>query len=430
MRRAGGFRLAMTALVAAMCVGAPWAGAQTPAPADGPRDAIDKSQFELRGVESAIEQNENLKRKLEAEIESMRNDRARLSAALIETTAKARAAEKRVADTQERLDTALATEAAIRQSLESRKDVIANVLAALQRIGRKPAPAVLASPEDILKAVRASMLLGAVLPELRGETEALASDLADLVKAREGIADERAALARESAALAAELQRLSGLIDARQASLADAQKALNSQTAKMTDLARQATDLKDLIARMEIEISAAAAGAPNPATPVPGQPRDPARLAPAVAFNDTKGTLSPPISGAVVKPFGSPDGFGGTERGVSFSARPGAIVSAPCDGWIVYSGPWRTFGQLLIMNPGDGYYIVLAGMDRNSVSAGQFVLAGEPVALMGDGSVKTAASIAIGAASPVLYVEFRRKDGTAIDPGPWWAKQDLERVRG
>ena len=48
---------------------------------------------------------------------------------------------------------------------------------------------------------------------------------------------------------------------------------------------------------------------------------------------------------------------------------------------------------------------------------------------MGDGSVKTAAAIALGAAQPVLYVEFR-KDGTAIDPSPWWAKAELEKVRG
>ena len=50
----------------------------------------------------------------------------------------------------------------------SRRGVIAEVLAALQRMGRKPPPAVLAAPGDMLQAIRTSMLLGAVLPELRG----------------------------------------------------------------------------------------------------------------------------------------------------------------------------------------------------------------------------------------------------------------------
>ena len=84
---------------------------------------------------------------------------------------------------------------------------------------------------------------------------------------------------------------------------------------------------------------------------------------------------------------------------------------------------------MLILNAGGGYYIVLAGMDRINVSLGQFVLAGEPVAVMGDGSTKTAAAIALGAVRPVLYVEFR-KDGATIDPGPWWAKPELQKVRG
>ena len=405
-------------------------------PPAGPRDQIDKSQFQLRGVEEALKAAEEKKRQVEADIESMRNDRARLAAALIETTNRARAAEDRVGEVEKRLDTAQSSESAIRRSLEARRDTIADVLAALQRIGRKPPPAVLASPEDILRAVRASMLLGAVVPELRAETQALAADLEDLVRARKSIAEERERLARETSTLADERQRLAALIDARQAALAEAQGALDSETSRMRDLARQSTDLKDLIARSELEIAAAARGAEAArradetrtklALNAPG---DPARLSPAVAFADQKGALPQPVSGAIVKKFGAPDSFGAPERGVSFATRPGAIVSAPSDGWISYSGPWRTFGQLLIINAGGGYYVVLAGMERVNVKVGQFVLAGEPVAIMGDGSARNAVAIAIGATQPVLYVEFR-KDGTSIDPGPWWAKTDLEKVRG
>ena len=101
----------------------------------------------------------------------------------------------------------------------------------------------------------------------------------------------------------------------------------------------------------------------------------------------------------------------------------------PIDGWVVYSGPYRTYGQLLILNAGGGYYMVLAGMDRINVSVGQFVLAGEPVAVMGDGSGRTAAAAAIGAAQPVLYIEVRKNE-TAIDPGPWWSKSNIEKARG
>ena len=83
----------------------------------------------------------------------------------------------------------------------------------------------------------------------------------------------------------------------------------------------------------------------------------------------------------------------------------------------------------MILNAGEGYYLILSGMERIQVSVGQFVLAGEPVAVMGSGGARTASGVAIGAEQPVLYIEFRKND-TAIDPQPWWAKSNLEKARG
>jgi septal ring factor EnvC (AmiA/AmiB activator) len=83
----------------------------------------------------------------------------------------------------------------------------------------------------------------------------------------------------------------------------------------------------------------------------------------------------------------------------------------------------------LIIDAGEGYYVLLAGMERTYVSRGEAVLSGEPVGVVGDGSLKMATAAGVGAAQPVLYIELR-KDGTAIDPGPWWAKADIEKARG
>ena len=96
---------------------------------------------------------------------------------------------------------------------------------------------------------------------------------------------------------------------------------------------------------------------------------------------------------------------------------------------MVYAGAFRSYGQLLILNAGGGYHVLLAGMERISVDLGQFVLTGEPVAVMGDAS-QASASVTPGVPKqPVLYVEFR-KDGTPIDPSPWWATNEGEKVRG
>jgi septal ring factor EnvC (AmiA/AmiB activator) len=414
------------------------------APAGNP--ALDERRTELRGLQDTLDESDTQRRKIEAQIETLRNDRARLNAALIATTTHITAAEAKISAAEGRLNALTGTEAATRRSLESRRAVISEVLASLQRMGLNPPPALLVDPEDMLKAVRRSILLGAVLPQMRAETEALAADLGELVRLRRSIASERDSLRHQVADLGLEHQKLAALIAARQDSLGTAKQALAAERKRTGDIARQATSLRQLIARTEREVAGAARAAeaarqadavrklaeaePGGRTKSNLSPfKDMARLAPAIAFVDAKHILAMPVAGTVLKDYGASDGFGGTEKGLFIATRPGAVVALPSDGWIAYSGPYRSYGQLLIVNAGGGYYVVLAGMERINVEVGQFVLAGEPVATMGDGSAKTAAAIAIGATQPILYVEFR-KDGAAIDPSPWWAKADVQKVGG
>ena len=426
------------------------AAAQSSAAADvvGHDGDLDDKKLQLHDLDTDAASAEAQRKQAAADLESIRTDRVRLSAALIDTTNRVRAAENQVTAVEQRLDLLTGSQDAIKGSLVSRRALIVEVLAALQRMGRKPLPALLVSPDDMLLAIRTSMLLGAVVPELRSATEALASDLAELTRLRGAVAQERDTLAQQIVTLGSERVRLAALIEARQKAEIAAEGSLDQGRQHAADLARQATNLRDLVSRLESEVASAhraadAARAADEARQkaakadadavqakvVVGATRDPARLAPAVAFADEKGKMLLPAVGTVIRNFGSSDSYGGQERGTSIATRPQSVVSSPADGWVSYSGPYRSYGQLLIINGGDGYYIVLAGLDGISVAPGQFVLAGEPVGTMGDGSVKSAASIALGATEPILYVEFR-KDGTAIDPSPWWVKAEMEKVRG
>jgi septal ring factor EnvC (AmiA/AmiB activator) len=394
---------------------------EKPAPeaAPVPVDAlIEKRQYELRGVEDTLRLSDEQRQKLQSEIAGLRAEHERLSASLIALTRKTQDTEIRIATIESRLDMAQASAEAIRRSLDGRREVIAAVLAALQRMGRHAPPAVLISPQDMLRAVRSSMLLGAVVPQLRADAEALASDLANLVHVNEVMASERIALQASRADLAREQASLSVLIEERGLERGSAERALGAENSRAGDLARQAADLKDLIARLEQQ-------AGKTSTPE----AEAARLGPAVAFARTRGTLHLPVIGALMRAYGAADDYGGTEKGLSIAARPGAVVAAPADGRVVFAGPWRSYGQLLVLNAGEGYHIILAGMGRLHVQPGQFVLAGEPVAHMGEGKERTTTTISVGAGQPVLYVEFR-KDGIAIDPAPWWARSDIEKVRG
>jgi septal ring factor EnvC (AmiA/AmiB activator) len=401
-------------------------------------DDIKQREQELEAAREQQRKATELQQKLKADIATIGQDRSKLNQQLIDIAAQVRGVETRIGDAEARLRPLDSREQQIRSSLDSRRSEIVEVLAALQRAGRRTPPALLVRPEDALQSLRTAMLLGSVVPELRGRAEKLAADLGELVALRKNIATERDALALDRDKLKDDQIRLAALVDERQRKQSTIEKDMETEGARAITLSRQVDSLQGLIAKMEQDLKSAAKAAATaslqgaPAAPN-GKPnvgalKDPARLSPAIAFASAKGLLAFPVNGTRIRDFGGSDGAGGVQKGISLAARAGAQVTTPCDGWVVYAGPFRSYGQLLILNAGGGYHVLIAGMERISVNIGQFVLTGEPVATMGSTS-QVASILATTASQPVLYVEFR-KDGTPIDPGPWWAANEGEKVRG
>ncbi|MFN0116423.1 MAG: murein hydrolase activator EnvC family protein, partial [Paracoccaceae bacterium] len=118
-----------------------------------------------------------------------------------------------------------------------------------------------------------------------------------------------------------------------------------------------------------------------------------------------------PVAGRITREFGEA-GAAGPARGITFSAQPGARVVSPCSGRAVFSGPFRSYGLLLIVECGEGHHFVLAGLDRLDLTVGTRVLAGEPVGILGEGEGRRGS----------LYLELRRS-GQPVDPRPWFAQR-------
>src|SRR5262249_11815069 len=288
-------------------------------------------------------------------------------------------AEDRIGEAEARLKPLDANEQRIRDSLAGRRAVIAEVLAALQRMGRHPPPAIMVRPEDALQSVRTALMLGAVVPEMKTQADALAADLADLVRIRKEIAGEKDRLGRDIASLTEERQRITLLMAERQKKQAETEKALEAERQKAIVLARQVDNLKDLIGKVEQGLDSAGKAARSAERDTEEKAKetargggrtdlaalqDPARLAPAIAFASARGQLPFPVNGTRIKEFGAPDSAGGTEKGIAIATRAGSPVTAPCDGWVVYAAHFRNYGQVLILNAGGGYHVVLAGMER------------------------------------------------------------------
>ena len=429
--------MAAAAFAGTFALAAP--AAENPAP--DATAARTERQAELDAVTRAMAVTEERQAELRKEIDALDKDRATLNQYLIDTGRRVQTLEGEVDKAEGRLRSLTANEAALHKSLLERRDVLAEVLAALQRMGRRPPPALLVRPEDALAAIRSAMLLGAVVPDLRSAADTVASDLHQLMALKNEKARERDRLRGDLTSLAEEKTRIRFLIEEKRDRRAASIEALAEEQRRAVALADQATSLKDLIARTEKEIAAAAraSAAAEKATEAnrqaalqghrPTSLGNADRLAPAIAFADAKGLLPKPVNGTVVHRFGDDDGLGARVQGISIATRSGAQVNSPSDGWVVYSGPFRSYGQLLIINAGGGYHVLLAGMERIDVQLGQFVLAGEPVAVMASQRLASVGAVAMGVIQPVLYIEFR-KDGTSIDPAPWWAATSDEKVGG
>ena len=433
--------------IVALLVGPAHAAPESDAPDLYSQESVEARNARLEAVRADLENARIRREALEREIAALENDRASLTEALVTVAARRQEVEGQVAATQTRLDDLAAERAAIRARVDGRRDVLIEVLGALQRIGAEPPPALVVSPDDAVGSVRSAILLGAVVPHLRAETKVLMADLAAFETVRERIVAERARLETQLKSVDDDATRLD-LLATRKAELIEGSRAaLLSEQRRAAALADRATSLEGLIADLETEIASArqaaaaaraaderraareaarlnAARADIARAREAGKPlsagifSDTARLEPAVAFSQAQGLLPRPVAGEALRGFGERVA-GRASKNVTFETSSAAHVRSPADGWVLYAGPFRSYGNLLIVNAGDGYHIVLMGLESVSVAPGRFVLAGEPVGRMEQVSGDDGAD----GAGPVLTVEFRR-DGEPIDPSPWWARDD------
>jgi len=376
---------------------------------------VDPTQAEeLLEVERALDGASASKETAEARAKAAARAVLRLQEQLVAAGERAQALERAVIDNQAHIAGLEAAQAVSEALLATRREQLVESLAALQRLDIDPPPALLVKPQDALAAARGAMLLGTLVPELKEVADDLSFQIKTLEDLTRTIARQQDQLKQDANALVVERRRIDELLVARReeerVSSRDAQEAAKKYAA----LAGRARSLRDLLGGLEQDV------------PTITALRDGASsTAKRPAFASRRGSLRSPVIGRIVQRFGNDDGSGSIAQGVSLSTRAGAQVVSPADAEIVFAGPFRSYGNVLIITPGDNYLIVIAGLAEIYANPGQQLLAGEPVGRMSSGgnaangsqSANPAARSSAGQA-PVLYIELR-KDGAPVDPAPW-----------
>jgi septal ring factor EnvC (AmiA/AmiB activator) len=413
----------LAALLLAGLVLAGPAAAQSKSSPQQKLDDIQKALTQSRAQHDALAKQAD---DLAAQLQTLRDGEVKAAAA-------AQAHESALTDLEGKLGNLGAAEAAKSRELDRQRAGEASLLMALARLARDPPEALALAPQDPVSSLRGGILMGRAVPPIERRARDLGAEITALEQLRGEIAQTERQHKNEREGLAREQNQIASLIGRKQDLLNRAQAGAAESDKRQAELAAKASDLRDLIARLDADrrnrdaearstsrAPPPAAGAPLTVTAAAAVLPDPTRPRNIRPFSQAKGHMAVPSTGLLLVRFGDSDptsALASSSKGLTFETRPGAQVVAPFDGRVLFAGTFKGYGQILIIGHGDGYHSLLAGLDRVDESVGQWLVAGEPVGAMSSGSQK-----------PHLYLELRR-NGQPIDPLPWLAIRD-EKVNG
>jgi murein hydrolase activator len=377
---------------------------------------------ELGQVEQSIKDSGDKQSALATDIEAATKAQAEISDKLIVLAKTLESQQSAVQTADAKLEKLSGEAIVIRSTLAEKQDQLSELLAGLQRLEQNPPPALVVEPQNILEALRGAMMFGAVVPEMRDQALDLQNNLHRLEAIKTETEDAKKIQVQALAALDISQTELIALQVEKKALAINSAKDLEAEKLRAADLAKQAKNLKQLLAALEEEKIKAEAikTAEAKALELEERKKREALLRPMMVFTQAHGKIEYPVQGDKLKQFGEDNGLGGTLDGLAIASAPDSRVISPVDGRVEFAGPFRSYGQLLILNVGEGYLVLLAGMNQISAEIGQSIRAGEPLGQMGKGPSSVAL---IGSetnnAQPVLYIEFR-KNNDPVDPSPWW----------
>lgn len=369
---------------------------------------------DLKKIEKQIGAEKSTADEARAHAEIMAHDIASLQTNLVSAAKAVQRHEEQVDALQTRL-AALARLAERKTSdLREGRAKFGRVLAAMQRIAQFPPEALIAQPVKPADTVRTAILLKTAVSEVERHAAVLRDELDFLVRARAEIVERKQALRETSELLDRERRRLGALMSRKKVLKRRADKKAILAEQRIAALAGKAKTLRELLRGIEKE---QARGKKKPSNSASGAAKStpPGVKRTLRAISKARGTLTLPAVGKISGRYGEKTDGGLARKGLTVVTPLGAQVTATYDGTVVYAGKFRGYGLLLIIDHGEGYHSLLAGMTRIDVEQGRQLIAGEPVGIMEQS----------GSGQPILYVELRR-DGQPINPLPWLAARKNE----
>ncbi len=383
---------------------------------------------ELQEVERRLKNRAEEEKRLRREAKEREKEVAALRHRLIETADSLQEAERKITDVENSIADLETERTEAEKALRAESSNLSELLAALQSLERSKPPALLVTPEDANKAARAAMLLADAAPAVEARAARLRAAIERLAQLSADLATERAAYEETNAQLAARRDVLAELMTQKEKERDVAESLAAAAQRETARLAEKATTLRELVRRLE-RLAHSITPRLKPPKPREAEARveiapptikeaTPRTYVPANSFAEAAGRLRAPVAGRLTGEFGKPRPEGGVFEGMRLFARDQAIVTAPFEGRVLFARPWPPIGNIVLLDVGGGYHILLLGVGDILVDENQQVAAGEPVARMtGTG--------ADGGATLDLQI---RKNGEPVNPALWLSRKSRDEL--
>lgn len=388
------------------------------AEAQNRRNISGKRDADIEEIERRLEQRRREEARLKDEASSKAKEVEALRQNLIDTAAALQDAEKRISEISAELVVLEKEESVLKTSLESEQEVLGEILGALQALERSRPPAILVTPEDSATAARTAILLSSAAPELKDKADALKRDIDRLATVTKALARERASYQKTNDDVGARRQLLADLLKQKQKERDVAQRLASAAQSETAALAARRSSVRGVLDGLE-ELAKVILPRIKPPVPEidpskenkPMRPRnrqtptetdksgEAVRIAKGVTktpkrivkpktfrtdlpFGKARGQLNAPVVGDLVGKFGKSKPEGGSFEGVRYAAKDGAIVTSPYPASVAFARFYRPTGNMIVLDVGDGYHVLLMGVGTFLTEEGQTVAAGEPLAVM------------------------------------------------
>jgi len=389
--------------------------------------AVNVSKSDLAKMEQKVAAEAMEHKKLQAQATQINMELASVSREMVKAAKLIQNNEEKLSQMETQLEKLKTDLKTAEEGFTEEDDNLIKTLSALQNLALKPTEALFVQPLTPVEIIRSAMLLRETVPFLQENAERIRKELEAIEKKKQLVEQQFAQISKQKKVLENEHERMR-LLAQKKSRIRNAVEIKSKKAKHNVDkLASQAQDLRDLLGKLEQqrlekqrkeEARHLAMQKAEEEKKQAEKNRDEKQTVDLIksqpasitgiggGFAAAKGTLPLPARGKIITAYGEQKVKGVSSKGILIKTRDNAQVISPFDGTVIFAGPFRGYGNLIIVEHGGGYLTLLAGLNNYDVELGQLLLAGEPVGQMPSGD------------DAKLYVELR-KDNQPVDPMAW-----------